>query len=69
MALIETVTYFQVLFAMRKIPDSEIWKPEPESIVSIYVDKMDWGFFSCCFADEINFRWLFLYKFTKSKPQ
>lgn len=45
MALIETVTYFQILFAMRKIPDSEIWKPEPESIVSIYVDKMDWDFF------------------------
>lgn len=36
---------------MRKIPESEIWKPEPESIVSIYADKMDWVF-SCCFADN-----------------
>lgn len=46
MVLTENVVCFQILFAMRKIPDSEIWKPEPESVVSIYADKMDWGFFS-----------------------
>lgn len=45
MVVIENLTYFQILFAMKKIPDSEIWKPEPESIVSIYIDKIDWGFF------------------------
>lgn len=44
---------------MRKIPESEIWKPEPESIVSIYADKMDWVF-SCCFADEIIFLSVFI---------
>lgn len=35
--LLENFAYFQILFAMRKIPESEIWKPEPESVVSFSV--------------------------------